>query len=328
MTLLLRVLGVVLALLVFLDLFRTVLLPTSHGTVDRLLSRGLAAAARRSPRLCRPAARRASGPLSLVLTPAVWYGGLLVGFALIYLPGVSDLSYAEGVPFGGRGVAEALYLSGTSLTTLGFGDVTGATTAVRALTVVEAAAGLGVLTATLGYLPSIYVLVSELRTANQSVADLRADDPQSAADLLGVDAVGTLEGVRRDVLATRQHLQRFPVLHTFHPDPDESVVALARGAAGLWVAAHFVEDRDRPVDRHVRALGTALERLVDELARHVDGEDTSLDVQAVFRRGREVSPHPGAAESAQVDDADLDLLRRLRAVVDAYARSHDYPGRT
>ena len=48
------------------------------------------------------------------------------------------------------------------------------------------------------------------------------------------------------MLSARQHLQRFPVLHTFHPDFDESVVALAAAGSGLWVAGHFVQDRDRP----------------------------------------------------------------------------------
>jgi Ion channel len=323
--LLVRGLGVLLVVAVALDLFRTVLLPTSHGTVDRHLSRLLWRLARSTPRRVRSGARRASGPLSLVLTPAVWYGGLLVGFALLYLPGVDQLSYTPGVPFGATGVAESLYLSGTALTTLGFGDVVGATMAVRALTLVEAASGLGVLTATLGYLPAIYTLVSELRSANQGVADLGAEDPEAAAALLGGDAVLTIESVRRDVLTSRQHLQRFPVLHTFHPDPDESVVALARGAAGLWVAGHFVEDRERPVERHVAALGTALRRLTDELARHVGVQDVELDAEAVFARARAVSHHPEAAGHAQVTDDDLALLRHLRSVLDPYARNHDYP---
>ncbi|MCW2606176.1 MAG: two pore domain potassium channel family protein [Frankiales bacterium] len=326
--LLLRVLGVLLVVAVGVDVFRTVLLPSSRGTTDRVLSELLWRSTRITPGWVRPHARRASGPLSLVLTSAAWYGALLVGFALLYLPTVDDLSYTPGVPFGGKGLAEALYLSGTSLTTVGFGDVVGATSTVRLLNVVEAASGLGVLTATLGYLPTIYSLVSELRTANQAVADLGSEVPEAAAELLGVDAVLVLESVRRDVLASRQHLQRFPVLHTFHPDYDESVVALVRSAAGLWVAGHFVEDADKPLGRHLTALGTALRRLVDELAAHTTGHGTDLDPEAAFERAREVSPHGHVARDIEVSPDDVALLKRLHEVLDAYARSHDYPAAT
>ena len=323
--LLLRAAGTLLVVAVGVDVFRTVLLPSSRGTVDRALSELLWRLARATPARVRPHARRASGPLSLVLTSATWYAGLLVGFALLYLPGVDALSYSPDTSFGRVGLLEALYLSGTSLTTVGFGDVVGATGAVRLLTVVEAASGLGVLTATLGYLPTIYTLVSELRSSNQAVADLEAEDPEVAAALLSADGVGTLDTVRRDVLAARQHLQRFPVLHTFHPDYDESVVALVRGAAGLWTAGHFAEDGDRPLDVHLRALGTALLRLVDELARHTARHGTGSDACAAFEVARTASRHPDTARVAQVPQDAVALLHRLHEVLDAYARSHDYP---
>lgn len=324
--LLLRTAGALLVVAVGLDVFRTVLLPHSRGTVDRVLSAALWALARVVPRPLRPSARRASGPLSLAATSATWYAALLLGFALVYLPVVGDLSYTPSVPFGGKGFAEALYLSGTALTTVGFGDVVGHTGSVRLLTIVEAASGLGVLTATLGYLPTIYSLVSELRTANQSVADLHAEDPQAAAELLGVDAVLVLEQVRRDVLAARQHFQRFPVLHTFHPDYDESVVAMVRGATGLWVAGHFVEDADKPLSRHLAALGTALSRLADELAAHSGpGSATGVDPDEAFEAARAASPHEQVAREAEVGEDARALLRRLHEVLDAYAVSHDYP---
>lgn len=316
-----RVVGVLLIAAVAVDLFRTVLLPTSHGVVDRFLSALLWRGARALPERVRDGGRRACGPLSLVLTPGIWLLALLSGFALLYLPGVAALAYTPGIPFG-RGPAEALYLSGTALTTVGFGDVVGTSDVVRALSLFEAAAGLGVLTATLGYLPAIYTLVSDLRSANESVADLGAEDLDVAAALLQVDGVPTLEGVRRDVLRSRQNLQRFPVLHTFHPDYGESVVALARGATGLWVAAHFVDDGDRPVDRHVTALGAALSRLADELERHGRPGGDQVDDGELFTQAR---PEGDARE---VPADDLALLGRLRAVLDAYAASHGYPVRS
>ena len=38
---------------------------------------------------------------------------------------LDDLSYDNAVPYGDRGLADAVYMSGMSLTTVGHGDVVG-----------------------------------------------------------------------------------------------------------------------------------------------------------------------------------------------------------
>jgi hypothetical protein len=50
-----------------------------------------------------------------------WVLALWVGFALVYLPSVDQLAYAPSVRFGERDLAEALYVSATAPTTVGFG---------------------------------------------------------------------------------------------------------------------------------------------------------------------------------------------------------------
>ena len=317
--------GGLLIALVGADVFRTALLPSSPGPVNHVLSRVLWQAARRTPRAVRPGSMRCAGPLALLLTVLVWLLLLWLGFALLYLPGVDDLTYDGDF---GRGVSEALYLSGAALVTLGFGDIVASSTGVRLLTVAEAAAGLGVLTATLGYLPAIYTLVTALRTANQAVADLDADSTEGAAELLGVDASLVLDMVRRDVIAARQHLQRFPVLHYFHPTYDESVVALLRGATSLWVASHVADDEGRPLHRHRRALEHALRRLTDDLVTHGGRPGRTMPPERateLFEQARAASVHPEAARAAEVPPDAVELLQRLHAVVDAYADRHDYP---
>ncbi|MCU1691843.1 MAG: two pore domain potassium channel family protein [Frankiales bacterium] len=322
------VLGVLLVVLVAVDAFRTVLLPTSSGGVSQVLSLGLWRAGRRLPQRVRVGVLRVTGPLALVLTVAAWLLLLLLAFALLYLPAVDGLRFSDQYAPADPGFGTALYLSGVALTTIGFGDVVGGSLPVRALTVVEAGAGLGVLTAALGYLPTIYTLVSELRTNNQAVADLGAEDVDGAAELLTVDAVLVLDVVRRDLLSVRQHLQRFPVLHYFHPPYDESVVALARGGLGLWVAAHFADDQDRPLPRHVKALEQALRRLSDAMLAHGgaahDGGDLAR-ARRTFERAREASPHRDAARQGEASDEAVALLAEVHAVLDAYAVRHDYP---
>ncbi|MCW2777976.1 MAG: two pore domain potassium channel family protein [Frankiales bacterium] len=322
------VLGALLVGLVAVDAFRTVLLPTSSGGLSQVLSLGLWRAGRLLPQRVRLPVLRVTGPLALVLTVASWLALLLLAFALVYLPAVDGLAFSDQYRPASPGFGTALYLSGVSLTTIGFGDVVGGSLPVRALTVVEAGAGLGVLTAALGYLPTIYTLVSELRTNNQAVADLAVEDVGGASELLSVDAALVLDAVRRDLLSARQHLQRFPVLHYFHPPYDESVVALTRGGLGLWVAAHFADDQQRPLPRHVKALEQALRRMSDAMLAHGgkshDGGDLAR-AGRTFERARQASAHPDAAREGEATEDAVALLAEVHAVLDAYALRHDYP---
>jgi hypothetical protein len=148
--------------------------------------------------------------------------------------------------------------------------VVGQTTSVRLLTGVEAAAGLGVLTATLGYLPAIYTLVSELRTANQAVADLGAGTAEGAAGLL---AFATDEGhpLERHQRAFKMALQRLVEDLTKHGgeprtgmlDPDAaSLFDEARAASPHGEAA-----ATRTVSEESMALAGRLHAVLDAYAR-------------------------------------------------------------
>jgi hypothetical protein len=81
-------------------------------------------------------------PLALVTLPAVWVTLVIAGFALVFWgTGVNPLS-------------EAIAISGSSLTTLGFERPDGL--AREIVSVVEAALGLGLVALLISYLPSIY----------------------------------------------------------------------------------------------------------------------------------------------------------------------------
>ncbi|HEX2162550.1 MAG TPA: amidohydrolase family protein [Thermoanaerobaculia bacterium] len=75
---------------------------------------------------------------------------------------------------------EALYLSGTALTTVGFGDIVPATGALRLVTVAEAATGFAVITGAISYLLSVYPQVSVVRSACARLADARAGEVEEA----------------------------------------------------------------------------------------------------------------------------------------------------
>ena len=327
-----RLLAVALLALVAVDTFRTVLLPSSHGAIGLLWARGLWRVAAAVPGRAGHGARQAAGPLSVVVTIATWVLLLWLAFALLYLPDVDSLGYSSDVRFEGHGLVAALYLSGTVLTTLGLGDVAVQTDGLRLLVVLEAAGGLALFTASLGYLPALYTVISQLRTSAEAVSDLEATTPEQAVELLREDPVLTLEAVRRDVISARQDLLRFPVLHHFHLPVGQSVIGVVEGATMLWVVARFgLSAQAHPsVRRQAVALELALRRLVEDTARHVgdadprdDGRQAALD-QVARVRAAVTTLDDWTADDCEPDAGALQDLARTNAVVRLYAALHGY----
>ncbi len=326
-----RLVGVVLVTLVAVDIFQTVLLPSARGVLSALWARLLWALGEGLPARLRHRARQAAGPLSIVTTIVTWLGLLWLAFALFFLPSVDVLAYSPDITFAGSDLVTVLYLSGTALTTLGTGDVSAQSDGLRLLVAVESACGLAVFTAALGYLPAIYTVVSDLRTAAESVSDLQATTPERAARLLQQDAAQTLEGVRRDVISARQHLLRFPVLHHFHPPAAQSVLALVEGATMLWAVARFgLAGSAHPgLSRQAESLELALRRLVDDAAGHAgeSGQDEGQQAatEQVERVRSAVAGLPDSQPSTEpVDPGALADLARTNAVLRRYAAKHGY----
>jgi hypothetical protein len=119
------------------------------------------------------------GPLSLILLLVVWAGVMALGFGLIY--------FAIGSPF--KDVTQHpsffsdLYVSGTTIFTLGLGDVTPLSAAARVIVILESGTGLGFLAVVMGYFPVLYSAFSR-REVSISLLDARAGSPPTAAELL------------------------------------------------------------------------------------------------------------------------------------------------
>ena len=135
------------------------------------------------------------GPSSLVALIVIWASALVFGFGLIF--------HALGSPFNdplGRMDAwhTDFYVSGTTIFTLGLGDVVPQSTLVRSLIVLEAGMGLGFVALVIGYFPVLYGAFSR-REVVISLLDARAGSPPTAAELLkrhafegGADALALL----------------------------------------------------------------------------------------------------------------------------------------
>jgi hypothetical protein len=118
------------------------------------------------------------GPLSLLLLLAFWALTMVVGFGLIHY---GDTEQLNGAIFPNR-FGNALYLSGTTLFTLGLGDITPASPLGRFVTVIEGGVGFGFLALVIGYLPVLDQSFSR-REVTISLLDARAGSPPTAFEL-------------------------------------------------------------------------------------------------------------------------------------------------
>jgi hypothetical protein len=116
------------------------------------------------------------GPLSILILFVVWAAAIIFGFALLYSSGTAQDSTHPTFE-------TCLYLSGTTMFTLGLGDVIPPTWPERFLVVCESGIGFGFLALVLSYLPVIYQAFSR-REVNIVLLDARAGSPPTACELL------------------------------------------------------------------------------------------------------------------------------------------------
>ena len=125
------------------------------------------------------------GPLSLLMLLGLWAVLLVTGFGLIF--------FAMGSPFtdpmrashpGMLGELKSdLYVSGTTLFTLGLGDVIPREPAARPMMILECAVGFGLVALVVGYVPVLYQAFSR-REVSIALLDARAGSPPTATELL------------------------------------------------------------------------------------------------------------------------------------------------
>jgi hypothetical protein len=119
------------------------------------------------------------GPLVLLSLIASWMAGLVVGFGALHWALSTALHGADQQP----SFLNYIYLSGTTLFTLGYGDITPTGDTGRVLAVIESGLGLASLAVVVGYLPVLYQ-ASSRREVTISLLDARAGSPPTAAQFL------------------------------------------------------------------------------------------------------------------------------------------------
>jgi hypothetical protein len=229
--------GLFFCLGVALDAFQTIILPrrpTGRFQITRLFfistwAPWVLMAERASNKKVREQIYSVYGPLSLLLLLLLWALLLIFGFGMFY--------FSMSSPFGDAMMTHTasawsqlgtdLYVSGTTLFTLGLGDVVPHSRLARALIIFESGVGLGFVALVIGYLPVLYQAFSH-REVSVALLDARAGSPPNAAELLrrhafegGEEALSTLlaEWERWSAEILESHIS-YPILCYYRSQHD------------------------------------------------------------------------------------------------------------
>jgi hypothetical protein len=251
-TLLLTVAGVFLIAVALRDVFDVLFHEMGRGvlshTVIRAVWRLFLAFGRR-----RNGLRALAGPMALIAVISSWALLLVIGWALIYWPRMPDaFNFSTGVG-SESGLADALYLSLVSLSTLGFGDISPDATGLRVITPLEALIGLGLLSASISWLLSVYPVLARRRSLAYEINLLVSAQGAIGTSVLELGA---------------------PSAESIYSELTSRIVAVERDMAALPVAYYFTEADDR------FSLAAAMPALLDLAER---GTDDALPARVRLR---------------------------------------------
>lgn len=231
-----QLIGAAVILITSADVYLTVLYPrTGNSVISLRLSKGMWELFRALSRLPFVGSDRVlsyCGPSLLVAIASFWVCLFTFGFALLIWPTLgSGIQASQGeTP---TGFATALYYSGFTLTTLGIGDLAPKTPLWRLVTVLEAAVGFSIFTATLTYLLSVYNALTRRNVFALSLYHRTGGKVNTADFLCRLKGNGKFEPayqelstISRDLIFLLESHHAYPILHYFRFQ--ENYYALAR----------------------------------------------------------------------------------------------------
>jgi hypothetical protein len=217
------------------------------------------------------AALRGFGPASTLMLIALWAALLVVGFAAVFWGTGADLTSGPGpTTFG-----DAVYFSGVTLFTIGFGDLTAQDTPGRIASVLEGGVGFAFLAVVIAYIPQLAQHFLAREAGVTPIVARAGRTPDGTTLLAWLDRAGpgaaerTFERAEDWVAALRESHGGSPVLALYRAPKGRThwlaaLVAVADAAA--VVAASDEEAAAASAD----ALLDAVESTLSELCEQFD----------------------------------------------------------
>ena len=241
-------------------------------------------------------------PLALVTMPFMWLTFVIIGFAFIF--------WGTGIdPFG-----EALAISGSSMTTLGFERPDGLGREI--LAVVEASLGLGLVALLISYLPTIYTAFQRRERVVGGLQARMGLPPSPVKMYRRYVSIGWLDRVGDDIFPLwegwfvdieESHTSQPWLVFFRSPQPERSWITTAGAVLDLAALHNAVVDlpHDPRADLFLRAGYLSLRRIADSFGIRYDADPRPDDPITVTREEfDEVCAQLIAYDVPLIDDLD------------------------
>ncbi|MFC7401356.1 potassium channel family protein [Citricoccus sp. GCM10030269] len=269
--------GIVVIVLGLRDMFHSLLHPEGQGTLSHLVLAGIW----RVSRLLRHRFGSASGPGGMVAAILMWVLLQSVGWALIYLPRIPEgFSYSGVDPAQYPDFAQALYMSFTALSTVGFGDVVAIDPWIRLASPLQALTGFALLTAALTWFTQVYPPLARRRAFALEMRNLhRAGYVERLGELETTTASGLLDGLARHAeLASIDLIQHSESYYFVEIHDDLSLARQLPRALEFRDAGHQSQSPD--VQLAAERLSFSLDRLGSALDKFL--VEAGDDLESTF----------------------------------------------
>jgi hypothetical protein len=273
-------LGIALIGLALRDIFDVLFHPLGRGMIARRVVRGISRLARRvAPRVRTVGIL--GGPVSYVAVVATWAALLAFGWAFVFLPQLpAGFTFDPALdPAEHAGFLDALYVSLVNLTSLGYGDIAPATATLRVLGPVETIFGLGVLTASISWLISIYNAIARRDSFAHEVHLTKEAEERLGQKLADADPElleRMLASFTSQLIATRRDLIHFPITHYFWTEDEERALSSLLPFLSSLVLEASEESRPHALRVRAEMLGMAIDDFAHTLRTRllIPGETT------------------------------------------------------
>jgi voltage-gated potassium channel Kch len=232
MVIIATLLGATLIVVTLVDIFNVLFHPLGSGRVSRILVRFTWRLFRYFGTY-RHSVLELAGPSAVFVVIGGWVALLTVGWALIYWPHLSsgEFMFASGLdPSTHSGIIDSLYLSMTTITTLGYGDITPTSTGFRMLAPLEAMVGFGLLTASLSWVISIYQVLRRRRTLALEIKLLYDEQSATGLALAQMDpmvAQQVLDSLGSQLRIAWNDLVQFPITYYFTSSDSQTALSVS-----------------------------------------------------------------------------------------------------